>query len=70
VNAPSGFPVAGDLILGDEIAEEVVSSQLEAGDWWFGSVDEWLTVATVLSSCQHISAQLRYLTSDKSIMLQ
>jgi hypothetical protein len=49
VNAPSGFPVAGDLILGDEIAEEVVSSQLEAGDWWFGSVDEWLAVTTVLS---------------------
>lgn len=49
MNAPGGFPVAGNLILGDEVAEEVVCAQLEAGDGWFGSVDEWLTVATILS---------------------
>lgn len=48
MDAPRGFPVAGDLVLGDEVAEEVVCSQLEAGDGWFGSVDEWLTVTTVL----------------------
>lgn len=49
MDTSGGFPVAGDLFFSDEVPEEVVCAQLEAGDWWFGGVDEWLTVATVLS---------------------